>query len=257
MLKWLKKSKGILGMNARNQHYIRPENPRSAIRLADDKLRAKKILKRADIPVPKTYAIIENYEQLLNFNWNSLPKTFVLKPNRGFGGEGILIVYGRKKNNAWVKANGQEVVTEDLFKHISNILDGHFSLAHIPGLAFFEERIKILKLFKPFCFRGIPDIRIIVYNKVPVIAMLRLPTEESGGRANLHLGGIGVGIDIGTGITTTAIWHNKLIEYVPGTRLLLKGIQIPHWQQILRMAVKSQLVSKLGYLGVDIAIYRE
>jgi len=35
---------------------------------------------------------------------------------------------------------------------------------------------------------GLPDIRIICFNMVPVIAMLRIPTELSDGKANLHSG---------------------------------------------------------------------
>ena len=105
--------------------------------------------------------------------------------------------------------------------------------------------------------RGIPDIRIIVHNLVPVMAELRLPTPESEGRANLHLGAIGVGIDLGTGITTTAIYKDKLIEYMPGIKLSLRGIKIPFWKDILKLAVLAQKVSKIGFLGVDIAIDRD
>ena len=73
-------------------------------------------------------------------------------------------------------------------------------------------------------------------------------------RANLHLGAIGVGIDMATGVTTSAIYKNKIIDSVPGTRLLLSGIQIPFWQEILYMAAKVQVVTGLGYLGVDLVI---
>jgi len=89
------------------------------------------------------------------------------------------------------------------------------------------------------------------------MAEMRLPTKESGGKANLHLGGIGVGIDMGTGVTTTAIQKDRLIEYVPGTRLSLRGIQIPYWKESLRLAIQSQQITKIGFLGIDIAIDRE
>ena len=109
---------------------------------------------------------------------------------------------------------------EDLKTHVQNILDGSFSLSGIPDIAFFEERLKLLKLFKPYSYKGIPDIRIIVYNKVPVMAMLRLPTRESDGKANLQQGAIGAGIDMATGVTTTAVFgKGKIIEYIPKTRL--------------------------------------
>ena len=90
------------------------------------------------------------------------------------------------------------------------------------------------------------------------MAMLRLPTKESGGRANLQQGAIGVGIDLASGTTTTAVWgKNRIIENIPGTRLVLSGIRIPYWKDILKMAVEAQQVSGLGFLGADIAIDRD
>jgi len=88
--------------------------------------------------------------------------------------------------------------------------------------------------------------------------MLRLPTKESNGKANLQQGGIGVGIDMARGTTTTAVQgKSKIIEYVPGTRLLLSGIKIPYWDEMLTLAIKAQETSGLGFLGADIAIDRD
>jgi len=259
-IKTIKKRKKILGMNSRNLEYIRSSNFKRAREIADNKILSKKILGKGEIPVPKLIAKIVNLEQLEIFDWNTLPDSFVLKPNRGFGGEGIIIVYGKKKNleNVWIKADGSTISVNDLKSHIQNIIDGAFSLSNVSDIAFFEERLKLLKLFKPYSFKGIPDIRVIVYNKVPVMAMLRLPTKESGGKANLHQGAIGVGIDLSSGTTTTAVsGKSKMIDYVPGTRMLLSGIKIPYWNDILKLAVKAQEVSGLGYLGADVAIDNE
>jgi len=249
-----------LGLNARNLTYLRPSNTSRAIRIADNKLLAKRILRKAGLPVLETYGIISNPKELKEFNWDSLPASFVLKPNRGLGGEGITIVYGKKKKYPypWVRADKRTVEVEDLKSHISNILEGTFSLTGLPDVAFFEERVKLIKVLKPYSFRGIPDIRIIVYNSVPVMAEMRLPTQESGGKANLHLGGVGTGIDMGTGITTTAIQRDRIIEYAPTkTKPLLRGIQIPNWKEVLRLAVHAQEVTKIGFFGVDIAIDRD
>lgn len=247
-------------MNSRNLEYIRPFNRVNAKRLADDKLLTKRVLKKNGIAVPKLIAKIKNLDDLEKFDWQTLPSSFALKPNRGFGGEGIVVVYGRKKGraDAWIKADGSLITIEDLKTHIRNILDGSFSLSNTPDIAFFEERLQLLKLFKPYAYKGIPDIRVIVFNKVPIMAMLRLPTIESGGKANLQQGAIGVGIDMALGVTTTAIQgKNKFIENVPGTRLVLSGIKIPYWKDILRLAVRAQEVSGLGFLGVDVAIDKE
>jgi alpha-L-glutamate ligase-like protein len=260
MFEFIKKSRGILGMNARNLEYIRPFNRVSAKRLADNKLLSKRVLKKNDIAVPALISQIKSLEDLDGFDWQKLPNSFVLKPNRGFGGEGIVVVYGRKKrrDDAWVKADGSIITINDLKNHTRNILDGSYSLSGIPDIAFFEERLKLLKLFKPYAYKGIPDIRIIVFNKMPIMAMLRLPTKESHGKANLAQGAIGVGIDLASGVTTTAVLgKQKIIEYVPGTRLLLSGIKIPYWMDILNIAVRSQEISNLGFLGVDVAIDKE
>lgn len=247
-------------MNARNLGYIRPYNRKRGREIADNKLLCKRVLKKNNLGVPALIAKIRNLEELEHFDWAALPASFALKPNRGFGGEGILVVYGRKKNDgvAWVKADGSTVSLEDIKNHIRNILDGSFSLSNIPDIAFFEERLKLLKLFKPYAYKGIPDIRVIVYNRVPVMAMLRLPTRASNGKANLQQGAIGVGIDLATGTTTSAILgKGHAIEYVPGTRLALSGIKLPYWKEILRMSVVAQEVSGLGFLGADVAIDRE
>ncbi len=244
-------------MNARNLDYIRPFNRARAKKLADNKLLSKKILAKNNISVPKLIAKIRTVEELENFDWQSLPEGFALKPNRGFGGEGILVVYGKKKNSTdiWIKADRSTITIEDLKTHIRNILDGSFSLSGTPDIAFFEERLQLLKLFKTYSYKGIPDIRVIVFNKVPLMAMLRLPTKSSEGKANLQQGAIGVGIDIATGTTTTAVLgKNKIIEYIPGTRLLLSGIKLPYWNDILKLAVRAQEISGLGFLGADIAI---
>ncbi len=260
MFDFFKKSGELLGMNARNLDYIRPYNRKRSRKIADDKLLCKRVLKKSGLNVPALIAKIRNHAELDHFDWNTLPNSFALKPNRGFGGEGILVIYGRKKNGAlaWVKADGSLVTIHDLKNHVRNILDGSFSLSNTPDIAFFEERLTLLKLFKPYAFKGIPDIRVIVYNRVPVMAMFRLPTRASDGKANLQQGAIGVGIDLATGTTTSAILgKGHVIEYVPGTRLALSGIRIPYWKDILRMSIAAQEVSGLGFLGADIAIDRE
>jgi alpha-L-glutamate ligase-like protein len=264
MLNYLEKSNGLLGMNARNLLFIRPFNSKEARRIADHKLISKKLLRKNGIPVPVLLGKVKNETELENFDWSKLPKSFVLKPNRGLGGEGIVVIFGRNKRSGnWVKADKQEVTTPDLQMHIRNIFEGSFSLSNQSDKAFFEERVKLSRVLKPYSYRGIPDLRIIVFNRVPVMAMLRLPTELSRGRANLHLGGICCGIDMATGVTTHAITRSLStqqdyeLEFLPGTRLPLAGLRIPYWPEALEIASRCQEVSGLGFLGVDIMIDRD
>lgn len=247
----------VLGMNARTLEYTKRVNSRSAIKLANNKLATKRALQKAGVPTPRLFAKISSRPEARAFRWTKLPSSFVLKPSSSSGGGGIIVVFGRNKKGNWVKADGTEVFIPELRNHVLDILDGNFSASNIPDVAFFEQRIKIDGSLKPYSVRGIPDIRILIYNQVPVMAMLRLPTEESGGRANLHAGGIGVGIDLVNGYTTSAIYHGQLIEMLPHKRLRVAGIRLPNWNEILSIAARASRACNLNYAGIDVAIDRD
>jgi alpha-L-glutamate ligase-like protein len=268
LLKTLQRSKEVLGINHRNAVYIRPYNSSRAKRIADDKILSKKILSRNAIPTAEIYKVIRNRKQLETLKWEELPKSFALKPNIGTGGSGILIFYGKCKNSLeWILPDGRKMNVSQLKDHVSQILDGQFSMGNRKDTAIIEERIVNHPLLKPYSYKGIPDIRVIVFNKVPIMAELRLPTYESGGKANLHAGGIGVGIDIATGITTLAIHrrgasaisdiYDIIDTTLDSSKLPLRGIQIPQWREILHMSIRCQEATGLGYLGADIALDRE
>ncbi|MFH1509241.1 MAG: sugar-transfer associated ATP-grasp domain-containing protein [bacterium] len=258
---------GILGINARNLKYIRPSNPRRAIRRIDNKLLTKRLLRRAGIKTPRSYGIIASVKELEKFNWDKLPISFVVKPSMGYGGEGIMVLRHEDKKKVflkkpvtkrtWLTDGGERKTFADLHQRILDILDGNFSLHGTPDIAFMEKRLVKAPLFKKLCKSGTPDIRVIVYNRVPVMAMMRIPTELSGGRANVSQGAIACGIDIATGQTTTAVMKGlfrTMISKHPDTGADLEGIEIPFWEDILKMSVEAWEVSNLGFLGVDIAI---
>jgi len=159
--------------------------------------------------------------------------------------------------NGWLTTQRQKVTVSDLKLHANDILEGAYSISNEPDIAYIEEYVGRHPAFRKYAYRGTPDIRVIVFNRVPVMAMLRLPTKESGGRANLHQGAIGAGVDIATGITTRAIWHGEVIRYKPGTKRKLNGLKIPQWERILETAVKAQEVFFLGYVGVDVVLHPE
>jgi len=263
MIKYIKAMENVLGRNGRNLLYTLPENTAEARNIADSKLKTKQVLRKAGIPVPDTYATIKSVKELDAFDWSKIPSSFALKPNKGFGGQGILICYGESKKaqesgyREWISGHGQRITQQFLYTHLLSILSGDFSLKNAPDRAIFEERLKNIPEFKLYLYKGVPDVRIIVYNKVPIMAELRLPTRESRGKANLHAGGVGVGIDIASGLTTTPILHDRIIETHPDTNAILTGIHIPHWDQILEMAIKAQAATGLGFLGVDIAFDKD
>ena len=86
------------------------------------------------------------------------------------------------------------------------------------------------------------------------MAMLRLPKRASDGKANLHRGGVGVGIDLSTGTTLAGIQNNRYLEKHPETGHLLRDRQIPQWQTILEMATKLGDKTEFDYLGIDIVL---
>jgi len=208
------------------------------------------------LPTPKLYAVFTNPGEVFDFPWETLPDNFVLKPSSGFGGEGIVIVKKKAKwAGEWYLMDGSIINIGELRLQSLDILAGQYSLHNLPDKAFVEERIKIAKIFRKYAFQGTPDVRVIVFNKVPVMAMLRLPTAQSKGKANLHQGAIGVGIDLATGITTYGVVNGQWIKYIPGTKIKVNGLKLPFWDNILTLAIKTQeVIPKLGYLGVDIVI---
>lgn len=246
-------NKGILGINARNLLYMRPYNPKKAVKLADDKIKTKQFLSARDIPVPKLYGVIRDTAELEKFDFNSLPDSFALKPNTGYGGEGIIPVTEVKDNNYYT-AGGTKLNKEELKDHIRDILDGRFSISNVSDFAFFEQYIVADEKIGKYSYEGLPDIRVIVHNLIPVMAMLRLPTKESKGKANLHMGAVGIGIDIAKGQTTHISYKNRIIEELPDGMGSIKGLSIPYWDQILTIASTVQLVTNLGYMAVDICI---
>jgi len=249
----------ILGINARTKLYSYPYNSWRGKRIARSKIQTEKILKGVGIPTPRILKKFRNTEDIDNYDWASLQGSFVLKPSKGLGGEGIIVVKKRLKNKVptWLTANKRRVQIVDLKLHVLDILEGAYSIGNVPDVAFIQEYVGRHRGLMRYSFRGTPDVRVIVFNKVPVLAMLRLPTRDSEGRSNLHQGAIGAGIDIATGITTSAIWYDQQIKETPDHNRKIYGIKIPQWNRILEMSVDSQVVSKLGYVGVDIVIHPE
>lgn len=243
---------GILGINARNLLYIKPLNKKAQIQFADDKMRTKQYLSARGINTARLLGKITSEAELMKFPFESLPNSFVLKPNAGFGGEGIWVI-GNRENDGWLTVKGEFISHEDMLEHISDILDGRYSINGTPDTVFFEERLVGHPDMHPLGTHGLPDIRIIVYNLVPVMAMVRVPTKESNGKANIHVGGIGLGVDLAKGETTHMVHYNKIIKEHPELGKL-KGLKIPFWNEVLLLATQIQQVITLGYLAVDIVI---
>ncbi len=247
---------GIVGMNGRNGNYIAKFNARRLYPLVDNKLRTKDLALEAGIAVPELYGVARIQHDLNDLDAILAPyQNFVVKPAHGAGGEGIVVVRGRQGAD-YLRASGEPLSREALQHHMSNILSGMFSLGGLPDEAMIEYCVDFDPVFAPITHHGVPDIRTLVFRGVPVCAMVRLPTRESDGKANLHQGAVGAGIDLRTGQTISGVHHNAPVQHHPDTGTALAQFQIPHWPRLLELATRCYELAPLGYLGVDVVLDR-
>lgn len=249
---------GILGMNERNSRYVSRYNPRRLYPLVDDKLQTKQLLESSGINVSELISTIKEQSQLKNLI-NLLPafSGFVIKPAKGSGGKGILVVQRVENNNrqfSYIKANGDAVGIDYLKRHCSNILAGLYSLGGKSDIAIVERIIEFDDALSDFSYEGVPDIRVIIFKGYPVMAMMRLSTKSSDGKANLHQGAVGVGIDIVSGKALHAVQFGKPINEHPDTQRRLNQLQVPNWGDLLLLASQCYDETGLGFLGVDIVL---
>lgn len=244
----------VLGMNSRNRNYVNQLNSTELLDLAADKLRSKDILQSAGVPVAKTYAACKSFRELPEFVQTlSDLGAFALKPNRGSQGNGIMIIRGREEKN-FITAGGKIRTPEDMSRHVGEILNGSFSQSGDEDYAYVEPLLSQHADLNSLSDFGLSDIRVILHKQKPVSAMLRLPTEKSGGKANLHQGAVGLAIDIETGKVTNAAFRGSNTDAHPDTGAELIGFKIPKWRDIIEISEASAEAIPLGYIGVDICI---
>lgn len=241
--------KSVLGINERNLRLIYPNNDRKNYKYADDKLLTKKVLEENGLACPDTYGAIGKIGDIEHI-WSKMEKgrSLVIKPSKGSGGDGIILIHS--DGDHWMKS-GKRIKKEEIFSHIANIIFGMYTGGS-------EDRVIIEELIVPhpvltsFYDEGIPDIRIITHKTTPVMGMLRIPTSESEGKANLHQGGIGVGIDLETGKLMHAYDGDKYITTHPDSGKEIPGKQLPEWAGVMDLTKKVSKAFPLDYLGIDI-----
>lgn len=248
---------GVLGLNERNANFIMRLNPRHYYPRVDDKALTKDLALAAGMAVPDLYGVIIHQAEVKNFSAIVRDQiSFVVKPAQGSGGDGILVITGRseRKRDCFRLSSGVLITDEEIQHHISNIVGGQYSLSGTRDKALIEYCVQFDPTFAAVSYQGVPDIRVVVYRGYPAMAMVRLPTRASDGKANLHQGAVGAGICIATGTTLTGVHHNEIVEDHPDTGALVAGIEIPHWDFILESSARGYEVTGLGYLGVDMVI---
>ncbi len=245
---------GILGMNRRNIGFIGKYNPRRNYRLVDDKLLTKRMALENKIPVPELYGVIELQHRIASATRDlEQHQAFVIKPVQGAGGKGILVITGREGDH-FRKSSGALISAAEVRRHLSNILAGLHSLGGRNDRAMVEAMIEFDPYLEKYSYEGVPDIRVIAFKGVPVMAMMRCATHASDGKANLHQGAVGVGIDIASGKSVRAVQHGHLVARHPDTGASFEELKIPCWDQILDLSASCVAMTGLEYLGVDIVL---
>lgn len=248
---------GLLGLNARNADYIMRCNPRRNYPMVDDKVRCKQVLQAHDMPTPELIGVITktgDSGKLAHYLHGNAQ--FVIKPANGSGGDGVLVI-ADQQGGVYRSVDGRLFDAGQIQHHLTNVISGLYSLGGQPDHAMLEALVKFDPVFDEIAFQGVPDIRAIVYRGVPVMAMVRLPTRRSLGKANLHQGAIGAGISLTTGRTTGGVMGNRRVTEHVDTGASIVGFEIPHWHRILNMSAACYEAVGLGYLGVDVVLDRD
>jgi alpha-L-glutamate ligase-like protein len=246
--------RGILGINRRNSGYVLETNPRDYYPRVDDKALTKEICRQRGIAVPETYALIEKNGDVAGFlDLIGGRQEFVIKPAGGSGGRGIVVV-ARREGSTFFTSSDERLDLADITYHMAAILAGLYSLAGQLDKAIIEQRIARHPVFDAIAVGGTPDIRIVLYRCIPAMAMIRLPTRASRGRANLHQGAVAAGIHLTTGRTSGGVCNNRTVTVHPDTGNSIGGLEIPGWNDLLTFAVRLAEGLELGYVGVDFVL---
>lgn len=242
---------GILGINRRNLEFIIDTNPRELYPRVDNKLLTKKFCEERQIPVPKTYGVLKTQGDIKKFSdLIREQQDFVIKPAGGAAGRGIMVI-SQHDGNMFTTPGGRQIARADMLYHLSMIISGLYSLGGRVDEVIVEQRIVTHPLLAAVAVGGTPDLRVIMMHGVPVMAMLRLPTYASNGKANLHQGAIAAAVDLVTGISYGGVCKNRVLNQHPDTGRAISGLEMPDWRHLLDSAMKLSDVLELGYLGVD------
>ncbi len=233
--------------------YLNKYNPRDLME-SRDKLYQKEILGLAGIPIPGTLMTVADEEGLIPFQeWLAVRKEgFVIKPSQGHGGTGILVVE-RVVAKRFILPSGKGVEASYLARHAMRIINGRY-LGGTPDTAMIEERIILSRKLRELSTMGLLDIRVVVFRGFPIMAMTRLPTKGSGGKANVHQGAFAAGISISEGRIISGTKGRKSSRRHPGTGRSLVGFCFNMWEEIMETASAASDAMGMGFAGVDLVL---
>lgn len=248
--------KKVVGMNRRNRDFVLRYNSRKAVRTAKDKIATKAALRAHDIPTPRLIATLHAANALERI-YPALVREedgFVVKPAHGAQGKGIQIFLRALPDGTLLPYHGDPISLREFRFALASIISGEFSSGVPEETVLIEERIRLSAAWVYRDLPGPPDMRIITLRGKAVMAMLRVPTIASGGKANLHQGGVGAGIDLATKSVTHAVWKGRAATHHPDTGEPLVGAVVEHFEECVRLAERCFDAVPLGYMGVDLML---
>lgn len=246
------RSANVLTMRVRNRDFISRYNP-AALMGSFDKAHMKKLLHGLDIPTPETFLIVDGasgFEDLRDLLEER--EHFVIKPVDGRGGQNVLVVRGRTEGDNYITNLGP-LSADEIVAHARTICVGSTADYGARSQALVEALVTPDGLLADRVRSGIPDLRVITLHGYPIMAMVRLPTDESKGTANIHTGAVAIAVDIASGEASGGYQQtrDRFVTEHPDTGASL-SFTIPEWENILTSASRAAIASGFGYTGVDV-----
>lgn len=248
-----------LSIQIRNRDYIARYNSRILFPLLN-KFTMKEQFEKWRVPTPELLAVVDNESEIAGLmsrlkSEDEFKDGFVIKPSQSFGGKGIVVIKERTDDGNFI-ISGEVHSPVAVETEIRKILQGEYLTSQTltdRDIVLVEEKIvshpEISKIST-----GLPDVRVIVFRGIPVLAMMRLSTDESQGKANLKQGAIGAALRLSDGEIYRAELKGVEVERHPDTGEKIVGFKLDNWSKILSVACLAQKSSGLGYAGVDIVI---
>ncbi len=222
-----------------------------------DKIEEKVRLSEMGVKVPENFLILESEDDLVEFEeWlKNCTEGFAMKPASGHGGQGIKVI-DRKIAGRFISISGKGLERKYLVRHAQRILEGRYT-RNEPDRVIVERRLVLHPALRELMTPGLPDIRVVVLKGFPLMAMTRLPTRKSMGKANIHQGAIGAGISLSDGRISSATLLRRNVKRHPTSGKQVVGFRFNNWEDILEMASLAADASGLGFVGVDITMDKE
>jgi glutathione synthase/RimK-type ligase-like ATP-grasp enzyme len=249
-------------------------NPPQWHHMLNDKLVFNHYFRNLGIPVAHQYGFysedfgflnnggnLSSRKDFLDFLLMEKPENLVLKPHDTFGGLGIFIFNNIQYDTDIIfrSSNGTTLTYSELSAKLDSMLKEVRKIKGFVVEAVIGQHPVLQKIYP----HSVNTLRILTYltkDGRPKILGTRIRMGRNGNLVdNISQGGIHATIDIETGMITGGLSiisrEQSYITDHPDTGARFKGIEIPHWPQILDLCRKAAKVTPLQrFVGWDIAV---